>query len=43
MMVIDTSVWFDLFSENFSRKEMAEKVIGAIKSLIYEPEVFKVS
>jgi len=41
MMVVDTSVWFDLFSENLSRREIAEKVLE-VECTVYEPEVFKV-
>lgn len=41
MIVIDTSVWLDLFLENSGRREAAEDVLS-IETTIYEPEVFKV-
>jgi predicted nucleic acid-binding protein len=45
MIVIDTSVWLDLFLENPERKRLAEALINSIDEkgiTIYEPEVFKV-
>jgi predicted nucleic acid-binding protein len=44
MIVIDTSVWLDLFLENPERKRLAEALINSIDEkgiTIYEPEVFK--
>ena len=41
MVVIDTSVWLDLFLENEERKEKAEKLIGIARD-ICEPRVFKI-
>ena len=42
MIVIDTSVWLDLFLEDSDRKKIAEEFMKAIEVPIYEPEVFKI-
>ncbi len=42
MVVIDTSVWLDLFLEDEERKERAEELMKAVKTVIYEPKVFKI-
>lgn len=45
MIVIDTSVWLDLFLENQHRRSLAENLIKLVEEKelqIYEPEVFKV-
>lgn len=45
MIVIDTSVWLDLFLENQHRRSLAENLIRLVEEKelqIYEPEVFKV-
>lgn len=45
MIVIDTSVWLDLFLEDSYRRNLAENLIKLIeekKLQIYEPEVFKI-
>ena len=42
MIVIDTSVWLDLFLEDSDRKKIAEEFMKAIEVTIYEPEVFKI-
>ena len=45
MIIIDTSVWLDLFIENSERKELAENLMRSIDEcslVVYEPEVFKV-
>ena len=42
MIVIDTSVWLDLFLEDSDRKKIAEEFMKAIEATIYEPEVFKI-
>ena len=41
MVVIDTSVWLDLFLEDKERKEKAEKLMDIVRD-IYEPGVFKI-
>ena len=41
MIVIDTSVWLDLFLEDSDRKKIAGEFMKAIEVTIYEPEVFK--
>jgi len=42
MIVIDTSVWLDLFLEDSDRKKIAGEFMKAIEVTIYEPEVFKI-
>lgn len=45
MIVIDTSVWLDLFIETPERKKLAENLVRTIDEcglMVYEPEVFKV-
>lgn len=42
MIVIDTSVWLDLFLEDSDRKKITEEFMKAIEVPIYEPEVFKI-
>ena len=45
MIIIDTSVWLDLFIENSERKKLAEnlmRIIDECSLIVYEPEVFKV-
>ena len=42
MVVVDTSVWLDLFLEDSERKKVAEELMKAIETTIYEPEVFKI-
>ncbi len=42
MVIIDTSVWLDLFLEDEERKERAEELIKAVKTVIYEPKVFRI-
>ena len=42
MVVVDTSVWLDLFLEDSERKKVAEDLMKAIETTIYEPEVFKI-
>ncbi len=42
MIVIDTSVWLDLFLEDSDRKKIAEEFMNAVNVTIYEPEVFKI-
>ncbi len=42
MVIIDTSVWLDLFLEDEERKERAEELMKAVKTVIYEPKVFKI-
>ena len=42
MIVIDTSVWLDLFLEDSDRKKIAEEFMKSIEVTIYEPEVFKI-
>ncbi len=42
MVVIDTSVWLDLFLEDEERKERAEELMKAVKTVIYESKVFKI-
>jgi len=41
MVVIDTSVWLDLFLEDEERKEKAEGLIDVVRD-ICEPRVFKI-
>ncbi len=42
MIVVDTSVWLNLFLDNENRRKMAVKVFELCDGDIYEPEVFKV-
>ncbi len=42
MVVIDTSVWLDLFLENSDRETIAEELMNVVRTVIYEPEVFKI-
>jgi predicted nucleic acid-binding protein len=42
MIVIDTSVWLDLFLEDSDRKKIAGEFMKAIEVTIYEPEVFEI-
>jgi len=42
MIVVDTSVWLDLFLEDSDRKKIAEEFIEVVEVTIYEPEVFKI-
>ena len=42
MIVIDTSVWLDLFLEDIKRRKLAEDLIKIAEGFIYEPQVFKI-
>ena len=42
MVIIDTSVLLDLFLEDEERRERAEELMKAVKTVIYEPKVFKI-
>lgn len=42
MIVIDTSVWLDLFLDDEKRRKIATKLIGLLSDEIFEPTVFKV-
>ena len=42
MIVVDTSVWLDLFLDNEDRRRRAENVFASYTGTIYEPKAFKV-
>ncbi len=42
MIVIDTSIWLDLFLEDLRRRKIAEEFMKAVEVTIYEPEAFKI-
>jgi len=45
MIIVDSSVWFDLFTLNSSRRDLARKFFKEVESLnliILEPKVFEI-